>query len=31
MPAFGVDRLSDGDLDDLLRFLASVREADAAP
>jgi putative heme-binding domain-containing protein len=31
MPAFGVDRLSDGDLDDLLRFLASMREADAAP
>ena len=24
MPAFGPDRLSDGDLDDLLRFLASL-------
>ena len=31
MPVFGSDRLSDGDLDDLLRFLASASEADAAP
>ena len=31
MPAFGLDRLSDGDLDDVLRFLASAREADATP
>ena len=31
MPVFRSDRLSDGDLDDLFRFLASVSEADAAP
>ncbi len=31
MPVFGSDRLSDGDLDDLFRFLASVNAADAAP
>ena len=31
MPAFGPDRLSEGDLDDVLRFLASLREADTAP
>ena len=31
MPVFGSDRLSDGDLDDLFRFLASVSEAEAAP
>ena len=31
MPGFGPDRLSDGDLDDLLRFLASVSEEDSAP
>ena len=31
MPIFGPNRLSDGDLDDLFRFLASVTEADAVP
>jgi putative heme-binding domain-containing protein len=31
MPVFGTDRVSDGDLDDLLRFLASLREADPEP
>ena len=30
MPVFGVEQLSDRDLDDLLRFLASVSEAGAA-
>jgi putative heme-binding domain-containing protein len=29
MPAFGPDRLSDGDLDDLLRFLGTLRRPDA--
>jgi putative heme-binding domain-containing protein len=31
MPGFGPDQLSDSNLDDLLRFLASIREADSAP
>lgn len=31
MPVFGPDQLSDADLDDLFRFLASVSEADSAP
>ena len=31
MPRFGPDRLTNGDLDDLLRFLASVNEEDSAP
>jgi hypothetical protein len=31
MPVFGSDRLSDGDLDDLFRFLTTVNAADAAP
>ena len=31
MPVFGADRLSDGDLDDLFRFLTTVNAADAAP
>jgi len=30
MPAFGADRLSDGDLDDLLRYLASLIETERA-
>jgi putative heme-binding domain-containing protein len=31
MPPFGPDQLSDGDLDNLLRFLASIREASDVP
>ena len=31
MPAFGPGRLSDGALDDVLRFLDSVREGDTTP
>jgi mono/diheme cytochrome c family protein len=29
MPQFGSDRLSDSDLDDLLRYLGTLRDADS--